>query len=97
MITMFLIGVLRGQTNISFFTTIQQISTNNRNTLMTGVLTVIDTTTVIGSLLAPRLILTLGSWTLPLLGGGILLFCLTRLIILLNNQKQSSSDIDENC
>ncbi|WCL68557.1 MFS transporter [Lactiplantibacillus plantarum] len=64
---------------------------------MTGVLTVIDTTTVIGSLLAPRLILMLGSWTLPLLGGGILLFCLTRLIILLNNQKQSSSDIDENC
>ena len=35
---------------------------------MTGVLTVIDTTTVIGSLLAPRLILMLGSWTLPLLG-----------------------------
>lgn len=96
MITMFLIGALRGQTNISFFTTIQQIPTNNRNILMTGVLTVIDTTTVIGSLLAPRLILTLGSWTLPLL-GGILLFCLTRLIILLNNQKQSSSDIDENC
>ncbi|MCT3214791.1 MFS transporter [Lactiplantibacillus plantarum] len=97
MITMFLIGALRGQTNISFFTTIQQIPTNNRNILMTGVLTVIDTTTVIGSLLAPRLILMLGSWTLPLLGGGILLFCLTRLIILLNNQKQSSSDIDENC
>lgn len=97
MFTMFLIGLLRGQANISFFTTIQQATTVDRNTLMMWVLTIIDTSTVIGNLLAPRLILTLGSWTLPILGISILLFCLVRLISLRHHPKQSSSDIDEDC
>lgn len=97
MFTMFLIGLLRGQANISFFTTIQQATTVDRNTLMMWVLTIIDTSTVIGNLLVPRLILTLGSWTLPILGISILLFCLVRLISLRHHPKQSSSDIDEDC
>lgn len=97
MFTMFLIGLLRGQANISFFTTIQQATTVDRNTLMMWVLTIIDTSTVIGNLLAPRLILTLGSWALPILGVSILLFCLVRLISLRHHPKQSSSDIDEDC
>ncbi|WP_253954752.1 MULTISPECIES: hypothetical protein [Lactiplantibacillus] len=75
---MLVLGVLRSQTNIQFFTHIQQMPTSNRHTLMMWVLTIIDTSTVIGSLLAPRLILHLGSWALPMLGAVIVGFCLIK-------------------
>lgn len=75
---MLVLGVLRSQTNIQFFTHIQQMPTSNRHALMMWVLTIIDTSTVIGSLLAPRLILHLGSWALPVLGAVIVGFCLIK-------------------
>ena len=75
---MLVLGVLRSQTNIQFFTHIQQMPTSNRHALMMWVLTIIDTSTVIGSLLAPRLILHLGSRALPVLGAVIVGFCLIK-------------------
>lgn len=54
------------------------VNANDRHALMMWVLTIIGTSTVIGSLLAPRLILHLGAWALPVLGAVIVGFCLTK-------------------
>ena len=96
-VTMLVLGALRGQTNIRFFTTIQQAPTTDRHILMMWVLTITDTSTVIGNLLAPQLILALSIWTLPVLGLLLVLVCLIRLIGLRRHQKQSSSDLDGDC
>ncbi|EQM55506.1 hypothetical protein N692_00330 [Lactiplantibacillus plantarum EGD-AQ4] len=51
------------------------VNTSDRHALMMWVLTIIDTSTVIGSLMTSRLILYLGAWTLPVLSAMIAGFC----------------------